>query len=788
GNPQYTLQDQGIFNSGCSRHMTGNKSFLTDYQEIDGGFVAFGGSPKGEFKNNDMNQLCGMKGIKREFNVARTPQQNRVAERKNRTLIEATRTMLADSLLPTTFWAEAVNIACYVQNRVLVTNPHKKTPYELLHGRPPCISFMRPFGCPVSILNTLDPLGKFNRKADEGFLVEYYINSKAFRVFNTRTRKVEENLHINFLENKPNVEGSRPDWLFNIDLLTNSMNYEPVSAGNQTNRNTGIKDNVDAVPTQQYILLPLLYDSPQSSEDAVADDAGKKTNEKLVNKGERNGQEKERGASNKEGGQNVQDFRAELDNLLVQQKEGYATNTNRVSTISLSISATGGAYDNKDEGAETDLNNLETTMNVSPIPTTTIHKDHPKYHIIRDINSTTQTRRMTKISEEHALVFRNKKDERGIIVRNKARLVAQGYTKKEGIDYNKVFAPVTRIEAIRLFLAYASLMGFIVYQMDFPDKVYKVEKALYGLHQAPKAWYETLSTYLLENGFRRGTIDKNLFIKKDKGDILLVQVYVDDIIFGSIKKSLCVEFEQMVHKRFQMSSMGELTFFLGLQVKQKDNEIFISQDKYVADILKKFDFATVKAPSTLIKTNKALLKDEEAEDVDVYLYRSMIGSLMYLTASRPYIMFYPKDSPFDLEAFSNSDYVGASLDRKSTTGEYVASANCYGHVLWIQTQMLNYGFNFMNTKIHIDNKSTICIVKNPVFHAKTKHIEIRHRFIRDSYEKRLIQVIKIHTDHNVADLLIKAFDVSSISNEFGVKTGGCKVNVARQDLVLLGES
>ncbi|GJU55545.1 putative ribonuclease H-like domain-containing protein [Tanacetum coccineum] len=350
-----------------------------------------------------------------------------------------------------------------------------------------------------------------------------------------------------------------------------------------------------------------------------------------------------------------------------------------------------------------------------------------------------------------------------------------------------------------------------------------VETALYGLHQAPRGWYKTLSTYLLENGFRRGTIDKTLFIKKDKGDILLVQVYVDDIIFGSTKKSLCVEFEQMMHKRFQMSSMGELTFFLGLQVKQKDDGIFISQDKYVADILKKFDFATVKTTSTPIETNKALLKDEEAEDVDVHLYRSMIGSLMYLTASRPDIMFvvcacarfqvtpkvshlhavkrifrylkgqpklglwYPRDSPFDLEAFSDSDYARASLDRKSTTGgcqflgkrliswqckkqtivanstteaEYVAAANCCGQVLWIQNQMLDYGFNFMNTKIHIDNESTICIVKNLVFHSKTKHIEIRHHFIRDSYEKKLIQVIKIHTDHNVADLLTKAFDVS----------------------------
>ncbi|GJZ47244.1 putative ribonuclease H-like domain-containing protein [Tanacetum coccineum] len=243
--------------------------------------------------------------------------------------------------------------------------------------------------------------------------------------------------------------------------------------------------------------------------------------------------------------------------------------------------------------------------------------------------------------------------------------VMQGYTQEEGIDYDEVFAPVARIEAIRLFLAYTSYMGFIVYQIDvksallygtikedvyvcqppsfedphFPDKVYKVEKALYGLHKAPRAWYETLSTYLLENRFRRGTIDKTLFIKKDKSDILLVQVYVDDIIFGSTKKTLCLEFEQMMHKRFQMSFMGELTFFLA---------------------------------SSPMEPNKALVKDEEADAIHVHLYKLIIGSLMYLTASRPNIMFAvcacARDSPFDLEAFSDSDYAGASLDRKSTTG------------------------------------------------------------------------------------------------------------------------
>ncbi|GKA09521.1 putative ribonuclease H-like domain-containing protein [Tanacetum coccineum] len=368
------------------------------------------------------------------------------------------------------------------------------------------------------------------------------------------------------------------------------------------------------------------------------------------------------------------------------------------------------------------------------------------------------------------------------MIRNKARLVAQGHRQEEGIDYEEVFASMARIEAIRFFLAYAYFMGFLVYQIDVkssflygtieeevyvtqppgfkdhdhPDKVYKVVNALYGLHQAPRAWYETLANYLLSNGFKR------------------------------------------------------------------------------AEILKKFNYSDVKSASTPIDVEKPLVKDG---DVDVHLYRSMIWSLMYLTTSRPDIMFavcacarfqvtpktshllavkrifrylkgkptlglwYSRDSPFELVAYTDSDYAGATQDRKSTTGgcqflgnrliswqckkktvvatstteaKYVAAASCCGQVLWIQNQLLDYGYNFMNTVINIDNNSTICIIENPVQHSKTKHIEIRHHFIRDCNTKKLIQMVKIHTDYNVADLLTKGFDagrfqylVSSISKEVG---------------------
>ncbi|GJR24956.1 putative ribonuclease H-like domain-containing protein [Tanacetum coccineum] len=828
GNPQQDLKDKGVIDSGCSKHMTGNRSYLIDYEEIDGGFVAFGvprkdnmysvvpqggltylfekstpdesnlwhrrlghvnfktmnklvrgnlvrGVPlkcfkinqtcvscqKGKqhrascktktvslisqplqmlhmdlfgptfvksltkkmyclvvtddfsrfswvfflatkdetseilktlitgienlidlrvkvikcdnmtkFKNRVMNQFCKMKCIKREFSVVRTPQQNGVAERKNRTLIEAARTMLADSILPTTFWTEAVNTACYVQNRVLVIKPHNKTPYELFLGRKPTLSFMRPSRYPVTILNTIDHLGKFDGKADEGFFVGYSTNSKAFRVFNSRTSIVEENLHVQFSENASNIAGSRPNWLFNIDALTNSMNYKPIVAGKQSNGNSGTracddagKTRVEIVLGKDYILLLLWTQdlSFSSSPKNSPDDGFKPLREEEKKDTKDQGNE----SGNPSEGKNSKVPSTE-EPRINQEKDASVNTTNNINIVSLTVNAAriednaidenivygcaddpnipdleeiGTFTDAKDDGAEADMTNLDTHISASPILTSKIHKDHPVEQIIGDIHSAPQTRRMTKSVAEHAMfsseqqrtnhkdfqnclfacflsqaepkkvwtlvdlphgkraistkwVYMTKKDERGIMIKNKARLVAQGNTQEEGIDYDEVFTHVARIEAIRLFLVYASFKDFVVYQMDVKS-TFLYENALYGLHQAPRAWYETLSTYLLDNGFQRGKIDKTLFIRMDKG----------------------------------------------LQVKQKEDGIFISRDKYVIKILKKFGFTDVKTASTPMETQKPLLKDEDGEEVDVHLYRSMIGSLMYLTSSRPDIMF-----------------------------------------------------------------------------------------------------------------------------------------------------
>nr|GFA25744.1 hypothetical protein [Tanacetum cinerariifolium] len=339
-------------------------------------------------------------------------------------------------------------------------------------------------------------------------------------------------------------------------------------------------------------------------------------------------------------------------------------------------------------GAEADFNNLESSIPVSLIPTTRIHQDHPYYKLLviclqllkqeeepKRIHQALKDPSWIEAMQEELLQFKMQKV--WVFVDLPYGKRAIGHTQEEGNDYKEVFAPVARIEAIRLFLAYASFMGFMVYQMDVksaflygtieeevyvcqpsgfedpdhPDKVYKVVKALYGLNQAPRAWYETLATYLLENGFQRVKIDQTLFIQKQKGDILLVQIYVDDIIFG------------------------ELTFFLGLQVKQKKDGIFISQDKYVAEILRKFGLTEGKSASTPIDTDKPLLKDPDVcacarfQVTPKASHLHVVKRIFRYLKGKPHLgLWYPKDSHFDLVAYSDSDYGGASLDRKSTTG------------------------------------------------------------------------------------------------------------------------
>ncbi|GJU48375.1 ribonuclease H-like domain-containing protein [Tanacetum coccineum] len=701
GDPQVALKDTGLFD------MTGNKSYLTDYQDYDGGFVAFARSSKGgkitgkgkirtgkldfedvyfvkELKFNlfSVSQMCDRKnnvlftkseclilspefklpdesqaindeskmwhrrlghinfkninklvkgnlvrGIKRGFSNAKTPQQNGVAERKNRTLIEA----------------------------VLVTKPHNKTPYELLIGRPPIGSFMRPFSCPVTILNTLDHLGKFDGKANEGFLVDYSINSKAFRVYNSRTRKVEENLHVNFLENKPSLETT----------------FDARQDGNEK------------VPDQEYVLLPLMHTSsyvPLSSkedESSLTNDAGKKNAVENPTK------------------------ESEMNN------SGEAIHADR------------------NEGAEVDYNNLESQILVSPIPSTKVHKDHPKDQIIGEVHSVIQTRSMINQSEAGLITFINKhrrsnhKDFQNCLFacflsQMEPKKISQALEDESWVEAmqeellqfqlqkvwilvdlplgKKAIGKWPMIETIRLFLAFASYMGFPVYQMD------------------------------IKSSFLYGTIGEEVYVHQPPANVIIAfQTKVNKVVKAFMGQH-------------QAPRAGEAT----------TREWFYLQDKF-----------QVTPKASHLHAVKRIFSNYGGASLD---RKSTTGGCQFL--GRRLISWQCKKQTI--------------MANSTTEAEYVASASCCGQVLWIQNQLMDYGFNFMNTKIHIDNESTICIVKNLVYHSRTKHIEIRHHFIRDCYEKRLIDVLKIHTDNNVAYLLTKGFDVTRFNflvDKHGLEAG-----------------
>nr|GEY54652.1 hypothetical protein [Tanacetum cinerariifolium] len=485
------------------------------------------------------------------------------------------------------------------------------------------------------------------------YLSEYSLSSKAFRVFNKRTKKVEENLHVDFLENKLTKKGAGPNWLFDIDTLTNSMNYVPVVVVGSSTNISGTKDVASQdvkkdVSSLRYIaLLNWFHEAYMET-----------SNDTIRNSDAQNDSQKEQdcnvdvpessGISNPTATLKVPSADQVEPAVSLTVEYEILTVSSPVLTVCLDISPKSssgprlileGVFSQKEAPSlvEADLSNMETNIPVSPTPTFRIHKDHLKSQIIGPVDTPVQTTYKSKDMEEQSFIatIHQKTNPELLQFCLFSCFLSQEEPKKifdalkdpsweEGIDYEEVFALVARIKSIRLFLAYALFMGFIEYQMDvksaflygtiykevyvmqppgfqdleFPERVYKVEKAMYGLHQAPKAWYGTLSKYLFNNRFQKDTIDQTLFIKKHKGEFLLVQVYVDDIIFRSSNIQWCREFEALMHDKFQMSSMGELTFFLGLQVLQKKDGIFLSQDKYVGDILKKFRYSDVRSANT----------------------------------------------------------------------------------------------------------------------------------------------------------------------------------------------
>jgi hypothetical protein len=435
--------------------------------------------------------------------------------------------------------------------------------------------------------------------------------------------------------------------------------------------------------------------------------------------------------------------------------------------------------------------------------------------------------------------------------------VAKGYSQVEGLDFDETYAPVARLESIRILLAYATYHGFKLYQMDvksaflngpikeevyveqppgfedseYPNHVYKLSKALYGLKQAPRAWYECLRDFLITNGFKVGP---TLYTKTVAKDLFVCQIYVDDIIFWSTNKSTCEEFSRIMIKKFEMSMVGELKYFLGFQIKQLQEGTFISQTKYIQDILKKFGIKEGKPIKTPIGTNGHLDLDTGGKSVDQKVYRLMIGSLLYLCASRPDIMlsvcmcarfqadpkevhlravkriirylvytpkfglWYPKGSTFDLIGYSDANWTGCKIDRKSTLGtcqflgrslvswvskkqnsvalstvkaEYSTAGHCCAQLLWMRQTLRDYGYKLGKVPLLCDNESAIRMVDNPVEHSRTKHIDIRYHFLRDHQQKGDIKIDYVNTQNQLTDIFTKPLDektFSKLKNELNI--------------------
>nr|GEW08438.1 retrovirus-related Pol polyprotein from transposon TNT 1-94 [Tanacetum cinerariifolium] len=591
----------------------------------------------------------------------RTPQSNGVVERKNKTLQEMSKTILNEQSLPQKFWCNAVDTSTYILDQILIRAILKKTPYEFLKGRKPTLDYFRVFRSKCFILNTKDYLTKFDPKSYEGIFLGYSQNSKAYIILNKHTRKVEESLNVTFVETPP---PSKTSPLVDDDL----DEEEVIKVTEKKNLENDIKDE-----TLEIDKIVNIKESLNHPLENVIGNLNQRTLRSQV--------------------QNQSKFFCFI--LTIEPKNVNEALTNDSWIVAM----------------QEELNQF-TASDI--------------WELI------TQPRNMTIIGTKW--VYINKLDENGIASRNKARLVAQGYNQQEGIDYDETYAPVARLEsiriAIRILLAYAYALDFKLFQMDVksaflngfinedvyvaqppgfidfekPDHVYKLKKALYGLKEAPKAWYDRLIAFLIKHEYKIVMVDNTLFTKKKSSNLIIVQIYVDDIIFGSTCQDMCDEFAKIMHDEFKMSMMGELNFFLRLQIKQMEDGIFFNQSEYIKGRLKNFSLEESKPIKPPTSLDTKLTIDEACESIDSTRYRGMIGSLLYITVSRPDIKFsvcfcarfqeapktshleavkcifryikgtahlglwYPKGTGIETVVYANSDHAGDYVDRKRISG------------------------------------------------------------------------------------------------------------------------
>ncbi|GJX46615.1 retrovirus-related pol polyprotein from transposon TNT 1-94 [Tanacetum coccineum] len=853
-----------------------------------------------EFVNQTLREYYEKVGISHETSVARSPQQNGVVERRNRTLIEAAHTMLIYAKAPLFLWAEAVATACYTQNRSMIRRRHGKTPYELLHDKPPDLSYLHVFGALCYPTNDCENLGKLQPKADIGIFIGYAPTKKAFQIYNRRTRRIIETIHVDFDEltamasehsssgpalhdmtpvtissglmpnpppSTPFVPPSRSDW----DLLFQPMFDESLNPPPYVDLQA--PEVIAPIPEVVAPEHAVLTGSPSSTtvdQDAPSPSNSHTTQETQTPIISHNVEEDNHDIEVAHMGHDLY-FGIPIPEVASDQ----SSSSDVIHTIvppDHQVSEHNSKW-TKDHPLENIIGNLD-----RPVSTRLqLHEQalfcyydafltsvEPKNYK----DALTQACWIEAMQEElHEFkrlevwelvpppdkafvitlkwIYKVKLDELGGILKNKARLVAHGYRQEEGIDFEESFAPVARLEAIRIFLAFAAHMNMVVYQMDVkttflngnlreevyvsqpdgfvdPDKpnyVYKLKKSLYGLKQAPRAWYDMLSSFLISNDFSKGSVDPTLFIRREGKELLLVQIYVDDIIFAASTPELCDLFAKIMCSKFKMSMMGKISFFLGLQISQSPRGIFINQSKYALESLKKYGFESCDPVDTPMVEKSKLDEDKEGKAVDPSHYRGMIGTLLYLTASRPDLQFaicmcaryqarptkkhlntvkrifrylkgtvhrglwYPKDSSIALTAFADADHAGCQDTRRSTSGsiqllgdrlvswsskrqkstaissteaEYIALSGCCAQVLWMRSQLTDYGFGFNKIPMYCDNKSVIALCCNNVQHSRSKHIDIRFHFIKEHVENGVIELYFVNTEYQLADIFTKA--------------------------------
>ncbi|WJX83726.1 hypothetical protein P8452_66368 [Trifolium repens] len=708
--------------------------------------------------------------------------------------------MLHAKNIPYHFWAEAMNTACYVHNRGTLRKGTTSTLYELWKNRKPTVKHFHIFGSKCYILADREPRRKLDPKSDEGIFLGYSTNSKAYRVYNSKSQVVMESVNV-------------------------VVNDSPLKANEGIDQGTPV-----IVNAEQDVEASAQPTTAEPDEDTP----------------EEEGEESARPQAQSKGPSVRVQKNHPLDLVIGKPEQGITTRrTNDVVANSCFVSL----FEPKNvkealtdeawiEAMQEELNQFERSEVWDLVP-------RPE-----DVNVIG-----TK------WVYKNKSDENGTVTRNKARLVAQGYTQIEGLDFDETFAPVARLESIRLLLGVACILKFKSYQMDVksaflngylqeevyveqpkgfvnpehPNYVYKLKKALYGLKQAPRAWYERLTQFLEEQGYRKGGSDKTLFVKEERGKFIIAQIYVDDIVFDGMSDTMVQHFVKQMQSEFEMSLVGELTYFLGLQIKQMEDTMFISQSKYARNIVKKFGMDNATHKRTPAPTHLKLTKDEKGISVDQSLYRSMIGSLLYLTASRPGITYVvgecaryqadPKVSHLTqvkrilkyvngtsdygimyshcensiLYGYCDADWAGSADDRKSTSGgcfflgtnliswfskkqncvalstteaEYIAAGSSCSQLVWMKQMLKEYNVEQDALTLCCDNMSAINISKNPVQHSKTKHIDIRHHFIRDLVENKIVTLEHVGTKEQVADIFTKALDAVQFEKLRG-KLGIC---------------